>query len=63
MGTAEAQEKYKQRSKAEFPNATCRNRGLRQFLVRGLDKVKTVVLWYMLIHNLLRMVALRAARI
>ena len=63
MGTAEAQEKYKQRSKAEFPNATCRNRGLRQFLVRGLDKVKTVVLWYMLIHNLLRMVALRGARI
>lgn len=60
MGTAEAQEKYKQRSKTEFPNATCRNRGLQQFLVRGLAKVKTVVLWYVLIHNLLRMVALRA---
>jgi transposase len=62
MGTAEAREKYKQRSKTEFPNATCRNRGLQQFLVRGLAKVKTVVLWYVLIHNLLRMVALRAAR-
>ena len=62
MGTAEAQEKYKQRSKTEFPNATCRNRGLWQFLVRGLAKVKTVVLWYVLIHNLLRMVALRAER-
>jgi transposase len=62
MGTAEAQEKYKQRSKAEFPNATCRNRGLQQFLVRGLQKVKTVVLWYVLTHNLFRMVALRAER-
>ena len=51
MGTAEAQEKYKQRSKTEWPNATCRNRGLQQFLVRGLQKVKTVVLWYVLIHN------------
>jgi transposase len=62
MGTVEAQEKYKQRSKTEFPNATCRNRGLQQFLVRGLAKVKTVVMWYVLIHNLLRMVALRAER-
>jgi transposase len=62
MGTAEAQEKYKQRSKTEFPNATCRNRGLHQFLVRGLPKVKTVVLWYVLIHNLVRRVALRAQR-
>ena len=62
MGTAKAQEKYKQRSKTEFPNATCRNRGLQQFLVRGLAKVKTVVLWYVWIHNLLRTVALRADR-
>jgi outer membrane murein-binding lipoprotein Lpp len=62
MGTEEAQEKYKQRSKTEYPNATCRNRGLQQFLVRGLDKVRTVVMWYVLTHNLFRMVALRAAR-
>jgi transposase len=62
MGTPEAQEKYKQRSKTEFPNATSRNRGLQQFLVRGLAKVKTVVMWYVLIHNLHRMVALRAER-
>jgi transposase len=60
MGTKEAQEKYKQRSKTEWPNATCRNRGLQQFLVRGLEKVKSVVFWYVWIHNLLRMVALRA---
>ena len=62
MGNAEAQEKYKQRCKTEWPNATCRNRGLQQFLVRGLEKVKSVVLWYVLIHNLFRMVALRAER-
>jgi hypothetical protein len=62
MGTPEAQQKYKQRSKTEFPNATCRNRGLHQFLVRGLEKVKTTVMWYVLTHNLFRMVALRAER-
>lgn len=62
MGTEEAKEQYKQRSKTEWPNAECRNRGLQQFLVRGLERVKSVVLWYALIHNLLRMVALRAKR-
>ena len=62
MGTEEAKEKYKQRSKTEWPNAVCRNRGLQQFLVRGLEKVKSVVLWHVLIHNLFRMVALRAKR-
>jgi len=60
MGTAEAQEKYKQRGKCEWSNAQCRNRGLYQFVVRGLQKVKAVVLWYVLVHNLFRGVALRA---
>jgi transposase len=60
MGTAEAQEKYKQRGKCEWSNAQCRNRGLYQFVVRGLQKVKSVVLWYVLVHNLFRWVALRA---
>ena len=62
MGTEEAKEKYKQRVKCEFPNAVCRNRGLQQFLVRGLTKVKAVVLWHVLVHDLLRLVALRAER-
>lgn len=62
MGTAEAQEKYKQRGKCEWSNAQCRNRGLYQFFVRGLRKVKCVVLWYVLVHNLFRWVALRAER-
>jgi transposase len=62
MGTEEGREKYKQRAKCEWSNAECRNRGLHQFVVRGLAKVRTVVLWYVLVHNLLRMVALRAKR-
>jgi len=61
MGTAEAKEIYKQRAAtAECVNAISRNRGLRQFLVRGLQKVRTVVLWFALAHNLMRAVALRA---
>lgn len=62
MRTEAGQQKYKQRAKCEWSNAQCRNRGLQQFVVRGLQKVKTVVLWYVLVHNLFRMVALRAQR-
>jgi transposase len=61
MGTPEAKEIYKDRaSTAECVNAISRNRGLRQFLVRGLRKVRAVVLWFALAHNLMRAVALRA---
>lgn len=56
MGTAAAQALYKLRpSLAEFPNAVFRNRGLRQFLVRGLKKVKAVTLWQVLAFNLTRL--------
>src|SRR5690606_38862186 len=49
MATDEAKTIYRQRpSIAEFPNAECRNRGLRQFPVRGLEKVRAVTLWYAL---------------
>ncbi len=59
MGTAPAKEIYKERgSTAECVNALSRNRGLRQFLVRGLQKVRAVALWFALAHNLLRAVAL-----
>jgi hypothetical protein len=37
-----------------------RNRGLRQFLGRGLQKVRAV-LWFALARNLMRAVALRQA--
>lgn len=42
-------------SVAEFPNADCRNRGLYQFTVRGLKKVRSVTLWHILAFNLRRL--------
>jgi IS5 family transposase len=62
MGREDAKAIYRERAAtAECVNALVRNRGLRQFLVRGLRKVKAVVLWYALAHNLMRAVALRAS--
>jgi transposase len=59
MAKAEYQELYKLRpSIAEFPNADCRNRNLRQFRVRGLVKAKSVALWHALAFNFTRMVNL-----
>jgi hypothetical protein len=62
MGTAAAKTIYKERAAtAECVNALARNRGLRQFLVRGLAKAKAVLLWFALAHNLMRAMALRRA--
>jgi transposase len=59
MGSEAAKKIYKQRAAtAECVNAIARGRGLTQFLVRGLNKVKAVALWYALAHNLMRMVTL-----
>lgn len=56
MKTDESKTILKQRpSIAEFPNAECRNRGLQQFKVRGLEKVRTVTLWYAITFNYMRM--------
>lgn len=64
MGTDEAKKIYKERaSTAECVNAIARNRGLQQFLVRGLKKVRAVALWYALAHNLMRAETLRAKAI
>lgn len=61
MATPEAQEIYKERAAtAECVNAIARNRGLQQFRVRGSPKVFAVVLWFVLAHNLMRMVAVCA---
>lgn len=61
MSKPESMERYKQRpSIAEFPNADCRNRGLGQFRVRGVVKVKAVALWHVLAFNLMRMINLGA---
>jgi transposase len=59
MGTDEAKEIYKKRAaSAECVNAQSRNRGLQQFRVRGLAKVKCVMLMFALAHNLMRMASL-----
>ena len=59
MGSETAKEIYKQRAAtAECVNAIARGRGLTQFLVRGINKVKAVALWYALAHNMMRAVTL-----
>lgn len=61
MADPEYQVLYKLRpSIAEFPNADCRNRNLRQFRVRGLVKVKAVAIWSALAFNFVRMIHLGA---
>lgn len=50
---------YKQRSKAECPNAWARRMGLTRLLVRGKEKARAVLLWFALAHNMLRAFALR----
>jgi transposase len=52
---------YKQRAKAECPNAWARRMGLTRLLLRGKGKARTVLLWFALAHNMLRAFALRRA--
>lgn len=62
MGTDDAKAVYRLRAaSAEWTNALARNRGLQQFRVRGLEKARSVLLWYALAHNLARTIAIRAA--
>jgi len=62
MGTDEAKEIYKQRAAtAECVNAQARNRGLIQLVVRGLQKVKAIALWFAIAHNLARSFSLLPA--
>jgi len=61
MGTEEAQTIYQRRAQtAEWTNARARNCGLRQFLVRGLEKVRAVALLYALAHNLRQTLLLKS---
>jgi transposase len=60
MVTDEAKEKYKDRAATvEWANALLRNRGLYRFLVRGLKRVRAVLLWFVLAHNLMQTLNLR----
>lgn len=55
MGKIESKEKYKIRaSTAEWVNATARNRGLQQFVVRGLETVTSMMIIFGLTHNMVR---------
>jgi transposase len=54
MGKDAAKEIYKERAATvELANAQTRNHGLRQFVVRGLEKVKATTLWFALAHNMM----------
>src|SRR5580704_10944549 len=54
MATDEAKTIYRQRAATiEWVNAGYRNRGFRQVAVRGLHKVRVIVGWQALAHNLL----------
>lgn len=60
MVTPEAKTKYKDRAATvEWANALLRQRGLQRLLVRGVRKARTVLLWFVLAHNLIQTVALR----
>jgi len=62
MGTEQGKTIYKQRAATiEWVNAQARNRGLRQFTVRTLKKVKAALLWYVLAHNMMRTHKLKPA--
>ena len=59
MGRPQAKEIYKERAAtAETVNADVRcHRGLQQFPVRTIPKVRCVVLWAALTYNILRLIA------
>jgi transposase len=61
MSSEEGKAVYRHRAKAECVNADLRNRGLQRLMLRGRDKVRAVLLWFAVAHNLTRAMALRAA--
>jgi hypothetical protein len=62
METEQGKAIYRERpGAAECVNAQARNRGLTRLLVRGREKVRAVLLWFAIAHNLLRATRLRAA--
>jgi transposase len=54
MAGQPAQAIYRRRFATERPHAHMRNHGLRRLLVRGIDKVKAVVLWHIHAFNFLQ---------
>lgn len=54
MAGEPAQAVYRRRFATERPHAHMRNHGLRRLLVRGIDKVKAVVLWHIHAFNFMQ---------
>ena len=53
MNSEEGKRIYKDRcTSIEWVNALARNRGLQHFVVRGKQKIKAILLWFALVHNL-----------
>ena len=50
---------YKERCKAECPNAWARRMGLDRLLLRGKQKARVMLLWFAVAHNMMRGFALR----
>lgn len=63
MASDAGQALYKERAKAECPNAWGRRMGLDRLLVRGKEKARAILLWFALAHNMLRGFALRRAAV
>lgn len=61
MKSDEGKARYKPRSICECIHARWRNWDLRQLTVRGIEKVRAVVLWYALSNNILQGSRLRRA--
>jgi len=60
MSTPTGKAIYRRRTRAECVHAHFRRRGLNTFLVRGMQKVRAVLLWHAIAHNMMRMAALTA---
>jgi hypothetical protein len=54
MATEQGRATYRRRFATERPHAHMRNHGLRRLLVRGIEKVKAVVLWHVHAFNFLQ---------
>ncbi len=55
MASEQGRKTYRRRFATERPHAHMRNHGLQRLLVRGIDKVKAVMLWHVHAFNFLQL--------
>jgi len=60
MASEPGKQTYTERTKAECVNAQFRNWSGYRLMVRGKEKVRTVLLWFAVAHNFMRSLALQA---